>query len=333
MPQETAQDTVLTRYLATLVDAVTDDYGIEEKELFSVAGVASFKGERVSERDAEALWVAAEGMADDQLGLKVGSRVRYSSYASLGHLLVTSPTVGDALRAACDFTFYVGAAGRLHMETDADICRIHYQPLRPDWRAGFLRAEAILLPMVRFARWAAPGITPLSVCLMRPKPDAADTFEQAFCAPVHFGARRHEMTWSLEALARPMTDANPALNDMLRQHVEAEIPKEEGMVARVSGLLEASFEKGNSPTVKGISRLLGQSERSLQRALAEGGQSFRDIAATARCKVAERYLGQGLAVSEVAIRLGYSEPAAFIRAFRKWTGQTPAQWRRQGHKS
>jgi len=324
-------DTVLTRYLTTLVDAMDADYGVAPGALYRAAGIAPLGEGRIEEAVAEALWVASEKLSGDGfLGLKVGARVRYSSYSTLGHLLVTAKTVGDSLRAACELAFYVGAAGKLEMEDRAGECVIVYEPLRPNWRAPHVRSEAVLLPMVRFARWASPGVMPRQVRLTRPIPKYPQAFVDAFGAPVVFGAARHEVIWDADALSQPMNDANPALNDMLRAHVEAEMPNAKDLLSTVSGCLAAALEGNGDVSIATTAKALGMSERSLQRALAGEGTAFRDLLGEVRRTEACRLLQDtALPVADIAARLGYSEPAAFVRAFRRWFDASPNQWRKK----
>lgn len=330
-------ETVLARYLGILVETMAEEYGTAPDALFRAASLArldlNHEG-RLTMDVAETLWVAADGIADDQLGIKVGARVRYSTYSTLGHLLVTSRTVGDALKAACEFAFYVGAAGHLKMTTEAGVCRIRYEPSRADMKIAEARSEAVLLPFVRFARWASPGVVPAKVMLAREKPSTAAAFMQAFAAPIEFGATGYGIEWPIDMLERPMSDANPALNDMLRQHVASEMPEGSDMATRVRHLLGQQLEGGSEletgmPQIKDVARLLGVSERSLQRQLAAENTSFRDLLATVRNLEAQKMLKQSvLSVAEIARKLGYSEPAAFVRAFKLWHGTAPAQWRK-----
>jgi AraC-like DNA-binding protein len=77
-----------------------------------------------------------------------------------------------------------------------------------------------------------------------------------------------------------------------------------------------------------VARKLGLSARTLQRRLAEAGTSFQDVLDEVRAGAARRLLRDpALAVSEVAFSLGYAELSSFYRAFRRWTGQTPIDWR------
>ncbi|MBK6533536.1 MAG: helix-turn-helix transcriptional regulator [Deltaproteobacteria bacterium] len=82
-------------------------------------------------------------------------------------------------------------------------------------------------------------------------------------------------------------------------------------------------------TLKRVAAQLRMSERSLQRRLADEGESFDAIVDALRRDLALRYLADPkIAVAEVAYLLGYSEPSPFHRAFKRWTGRTPAEARR-----
>lgn len=322
--------TVLSRYLTILIDTMERDYGVAAQQLYAAAGVAPISGERVRLADAEALWVAAEASARDPLlGLKVGTQVRYSTYSTFGHVLVTSKTVADSLRAVCDLGYYVGGAARFRMVRDGGSCTIVHEPRTGTMRAESVRAEAVLLPFVRFTKWAAPGVAPLSVQLMRDSGDHDAAFEEAFGAPVRFGAQTHAITWDAGSLARPMTDANPALNDMLRQHLEEELKQDASLAARTESLITDAIGAGDVLQMADVAAAFGLSERSLQRALAQERTSFRNLLTAARRKVSEQALRQTAEpVATLAHRLGYSEPAAFVRAFRRWTGHAPSRWRK-----
>ncbi|WP_262690386.1 AraC family transcriptional regulator [Kordiimonas aestuarii] len=325
-------ETVLARYLASLAQTMERDYAVPREKLFAEADVSLVDGvERIPEQDAEALWAAADRLAGDGLlGVRVGKSVRYGTYATLGHMLVTSETVGEALREACDYALYVGAAGRFDLAEDGGECRLTYTPVRPDWQAAEVRSEAVLLPFARFARWASPGVAPVRVELMRGQPDNANAFETAFEAPVIFGAPEHAMVWPRDAMHQPMNDANPALHAMLKQHVQAEMPGEGSVSARVKAYVGKQLDaQSGGLTARDAAAALSLSLRSLQRELACEGASFRDILADVRREKARLLLlADGLSVQETSARLGYSEPAAFVRAFRRWYGRAPAEYAR-----
>jgi AraC-like DNA-binding protein len=82
------------------------------------------------------------------------------------------------------------------------------------------------------------------------------------------------------------------------------------------------------PTVEDVARRMATSERTLRRRLEEGGSSFRELLDDTRERLARNYVrDRRMALSEVAFMLGFSEPSAFHRAFKRWTGTTPAAFR------
>ena len=84
------------------------------------------------------------------------------------------------------------------------------------------------------------------------------------------------------------------------------------------------------PALRAIARRVGLSERTLQRRLGERGLVWKDVVLDVRRELAQGYLGRGeMPLTEIAFLLGYSELSAFDRAFRKWTGVTPMEWRRR----
>jgi AraC-like DNA-binding protein len=86
---------------------------------------------------------------------------------------------------------------------------------------------------------------------------------------------------------------------------------------------------GDAGDIEAIARKMGVSRRTLQRRLADAGTSFRDAVDAARREVALAELARGASsMTDLAFLLGFSEHSAFARAFRRWTGKSPALWAR-----
>ena len=98
-----------------------------------------------------------------------------------------------------------------------------------------------------------------------------------------------------------------------------------GTTARVRAVLRG---REHQPTLASVSAQLGLSERGLRRHLAQEGTSFRELVSAGQLGRAQDLLASGRPLDEVAHDLGYSEPAAFSRAFKRWTGSSPDAWRR-----
>jgi AraC-like DNA-binding protein len=127
--------------------------------------------------------------------------------------------------------------------------------------------------------------------------------------------------------------ADPALSRVIERHAESLLAGRPNPVAstpeRVRQLFASALGEGEVG-LSSIAQKLKMSERSLQRRLADEGVSFDSLLDEVCRELAQRYLADPkIAVSEVAYLLGYSEPSPFHRAFKRWTGKTPAELRRR----
>ncbi len=158
----------------------------------------------------------------------------------------------------------------------------------------------------------------------------AQEFEEVFGCPVEFGATHNELQIPPEALALPITGARPELQPSLARLAQAQLETATppSHAERVRTLLLEQLPRGLT-TREQAARRLGTSPRTLARRLQAEGSSFRDVLEAVRQQLARAWLSDpGVALHEIAYLLGYSEPSAFHRSFRRWTGQTPATWRR-----
>jgi AraC-like DNA-binding protein len=149
---------------------------------------------------------------------------------------------------------------------------------------------------------------------------------------VRFGAERNAIALRLDDLDLPLYQADPGLRAILERHAEQlldRVPRVALFSDRVRGLVAAELKDG-APTARALARKLAMSERTLRRRLEKEGTSFEHLLEGLRRALAERYLAQPtLSISDVAIMLGYSEESPFRRAFRRWHGMSPAEYRRR----
>ncbi|HEX6738182.1 MAG TPA: helix-turn-helix domain-containing protein, partial [Vicinamibacteria bacterium] len=162
----------------------------------------------------------------------------------------------------------------------------------------------------------------------------ADAREHArlFEAPLRFSQPENALVFDEAVLAARVRDADPWLLPIVEDHLRQQIagpPPAASWPQAVRDLVARSVAEGQA-TVRAISRGLGLSVRTFQRRLAEHGLVFKQILDEVRHELALRYLGEAEAtLTDVALRLGYSELSAFDRAFRRWTGGSPLEHRRR----
>jgi AraC-like DNA-binding protein len=195
------------------------------------------------------------------------------------------------------------------------------------------RAEFALAVALKLARdGSGADITPLQVCFAHAAPEDASEHRRFFRSPIRFGASSNSMLLSAVDGARPMQAADEALASIVRRRLDKTLAEREFHSSGLSGrvrhmMVEHLGETALTPET--VARALAVSRRTLSRRLADEGSSFRHILDDVRREFACALLrDRSLSISDVAFFLQYSEPAAFNRSFRRWTGQTPRAFRR-----
>src|SRR5262249_43340762 len=217
-----------------------------------------------------------------------------------------------------------GSPVDLTVREDSKSVRIELLTLAPF--ADELRAALLVLHL----RTETRGRSSPSSAGFRHRPDNPAGVGRVRGAPVLGGSIADQLvaweaTWRL-----PRGRRDPVLRHMLEKHADAmleQLPKQSGISSDVQRSLVGRVGGGDI-RMKSIARELGLSARTLQRRLAEEGATYQELVDDARKQAASRYLNNShLAIGEVAYLVGFSEPAPFYRAFRRWFGVTPEQFR------
>lgn len=175
------------------------------------------------------------------------------------------------------------------------------------------------------------NFSPLEVRFRHPRPTDTLDIEAFFNAPVIFGAPQSELVLDAALLDTPYLKADPELAAFFERQVNELVERGagEGMARCLRAVLTQDLARG-VPTLESAATRLAVSTRTLARRLKEEGTTFQDILDEVRCELAKRCLKDDkLPLGEVAFLLGFSEPSAFHRAFKRWTGQTPLAYRQR----
>lgn len=250
----------------------------------------------------------------------------------LAFALRSCATLGDHYRLAGRYMRLVHQGIYLNLEEGPDVARLvhgHYQEPRT---LPSLAVEGMLaLALLQGRRAIGEEFVPQAVCFTHPRPEQVSEQERIFRAPLHYGCPRNELVLDRALLCRPQPRAEPRLLAMLDR--------------QLAGLLEALHEDQSvqaavrrcamdelperEPEMAAIAKKLHTSQRSLQRRLQSEGTCFAKVLGELRRDLALRYLqDERIAIGEVGFLLGFLDVAAFQRAFKRWTGSTPAQYRR-----
>lgn len=166
-----------------------------------------------------------------------------------------------------------------------------------------------------------------------PAPAYAERYEAVFACPVLFEQEHNQLLWDSESLDLPLVQRAPAsfqhLESLCRAQLQ-ELGRHRGLREKVEEILSPQLHQ-RLPSLTEVARKLGLPAWTLRRRLQQQEQTrFQDIIDDTRQDLAVSYVRDTeLALGEVAFLLGFSSPEAFQRAFKRWTGQPPGQFRRQ----
>jgi len=324
---------------ASLTQAVlhaAEHLGLARGGLLSACGLTD---KQLTDPDAriplsaqQLLWQAVQQQLEHpEPGLAIGLQLAPGPFSVLGYLLQSSHTLDEALQAAQRYQRLVGEGGELQLREDGSRLQLIYQPSQAQHPANRPRILALMACWVQWMRPLLKDFQLLEVRFAHARPAALTDYQNCFACPLVFDAADYALVLPASQRQARLTQANPALQTVLRQHAEsllARLPSE-SLSARVVGLLSAQLGHGE-PDRSALASSLCLSERTLQRRLADEGSSYQQLLNDTRRQLAERYLHAGkLPAAEIALLLGYSEPSVFFRAFRQWTGLTPGEYRQQ----
>ncbi|WP_137816338.1 AraC family transcriptional regulator [Gandjariella thermophila] len=262
------------------------------------------------------------------LGFAVGSRFRLRTYGVWGFALLASPTLRDAADVALRYVELTYATAGIELQENGD--EVHLvvddaslpRPVRRFVVEREIAAVRTILDTI-----LGEPFTPRRVELRFPRPDIATSYESLAGAPVTFGAARNAIVADAALLDRPLPQADPHTMRVCERECRALLARrvDQRFAGRVCELLMR--RQNPIPDMSIAAAELHVSTRTLHRRLAMEGTSFRRLLDEVRHVLAIEMLTAGLGVEQVAVRLGYADAPAFIRAFRRWTGDTPGAYR------
>ncbi|MCA9491370.1 MAG: helix-turn-helix domain-containing protein [Myxococcales bacterium] len=261
-------------------------------------------------------------------------RHTFGTLGIVGLACKTLDTIHEALMCHQRFQHLTNQTARYHPTIEGD----HLVFREERWgepRTGlFLVSEYTALVALQLLRLATE--TPVWAVAMRTRspslrPSLRRRFEEFLGGPVHVGAEHTALVLDVAVLGMEVRSADAELAGYFRSRLDRAahvVPDEPELLHQVRLAIQHALATGR-PTSDRVARHLAMSPRTLQRRLAEHDVGYADLLEQTRRSLAERYLADpALTLAEVAYLCGYEEQTSFFRAFRQWTGETPASRRR-----
>jgi AraC-like DNA-binding protein len=289
---------------------------------------------RIPIEQEEALWgELACRSGDPCFGLHAQLRMPAGAVDVLDFAVRSSATLGDALRNLVRFNRLAHDLAEFELRREGDAARLVQRFRGADARVGWQVADYSVGGLVVVMRQlVGDDWTPREVRIAHEAPQDPAPYVALLGVLPRFGGATNEVLFDAALLARPVRGSDPRLNDILTRHAEAlvaRLPRADDWLGRVRALVAERLDEGD-PSIESVATPLGVGPRTLQRRLQEAGTTLRELVASLRAEMALELLGrEAFGVAEVAYLLGYSEPSAFHRAFKRWHGITPAEYRRR----
>lgn len=169
------------------------------------------------------------------------------------------------------------------------------------------------------------------VSFFQAPPTSIEGHERFFGAPVAFSQPHDELVFDASWLDVPCKTPDPELVRFFERYASGYLEKLAGPKSFVDSVRRAVTDRlaGADPTLESVAKVLGQGERTLQRRLSESGTTFKDLVDDVKRGLAlELLAASAIPIAEVGFVLGFSDTSTFYRAFKRWTGGTPADFRR-----
>ncbi|MCB1754806.1 MAG: AraC family transcriptional regulator [Gammaproteobacteria bacterium] len=286
--------------------------------------------------------LAMREMRDESFGMISASTVPIGSFRMMCYACIHAENLGAAIRRCGDFYEILrGSVIKpvLDDETGSAVLRFAVIDALPGQTIGSLldaeepiRIRAWFSMWHHFLSWLIGQRLDLTVARFTfEKPTDAGYYRKLFQSPVKFAQPLNALEFEPRYLAMPLLQTEQSLRSFLKSlpyPLIVMLDESDSMASRVSAVLGNDFSR-ELPSAAEVAGRLGLSVSSLRRRLLEEGTSFRAIKDECRQTAAMRYLAsERMSIQDVATLTGFPEPSTFFRAFKKWTGMTPGEFRK-----
>ena len=319
-------DTVLT---------AAERQGVPRAALLAHAGITEdeLARERWPIDHITRLWrAAALATQDAGFGLKAGQRVGPHSFEAISRLLASSPMLRQAIAAVQRYQRLISDGGRFQAVAGAEASWLVYHPRQGSLAFSPHQIEAVLAAVVTFAGWvrAAP-VRPLAVQFSQPRLGPVGGYRVAFGCAVRFEQAFSGVLLDNAVLDAPLPQANARAQRLHGRDAAARLAalsRGSALARELRAWLAGELQAGQLPTRAHAAQMLLISERTLARRMQAEGLHFSALLDEVRQGIALAAVADtDRSLAEIGQALGYAEASVFWRAFRRWTGVTPAQWR------
>lgn len=322
--------TVSLLWVKGLLQAATLQ-GLTESEVLKKSGIDSLEQlstSRISLADTLSIWRAIEQLSGDPLfGFHMGLSLKPTHFQLVAFTMLSSPTLGEAIEKVLKYQRLISDGGDFSLvKLNDSETELVYRPTADNF--SYHQIDAVLVVVLSFARWLlGRDISPLAVLFGHDQVDGLPKYQDFFACRIEFNQAKNSIIFPATLLQEMLPGYDPQLSSMHQNMADIQLQHlaKPEIITRLQQQLALTTEPVNRDRV---AEKMGMSGRSLQRKLQAHGSNFQQVYDDFRHEKSLLLL-QDLTLSlvEVSNQLGFSESSTFYRAFKRWQGITPGEYR------
>ncbi|KWQ04424.1 MAG: AraC family transcriptional regulator [Acinetobacter harbinensis] len=312
--------------------------GLPTEEILTKAGVALNQVEtndRTPLSSQYAFWLAAEEVSKDpDIGLHLGEHLPLYRGQVIEHLFISSENFGEGLKRALAYQRLISDAFHATLVIEEDRCYLAnaQQSTRTDSLVNRHFSECAMSGLLRFFKFITEGrFNPIYIDFNFSQGALEEEYFRVYECPVSLGQKQTRLYFDPAILDYQLWQAEP---ELLQLHEQLALEKLQelaryDLVGEVRRAIGSTLESGET-TLETVASHLSITPRRLRTQLSEANTSFQQILSDYRCRLAKKLLANTAeSVERIVYLTGFSEPSTFYRAFKRWTNETPVEYRKR----
>ena len=328
--------TVAAGYLNRLIRSLID-WGVSEEQILTVSHLKKDQLQNPDDRIPVEKYVRLGRMAPElthlpEIGLILGQHADFESIGIIFQLAINCNTVRESLLQVARYSDLGVEVYKAGLEEGNKFA---------EWSQQCVSSRYLCVPLIEFESCQklrvcklvlGENFRPVQMKFQHSPPDYVYKYHQIFQAPLLFNQEKSAIVFPKEYLDMPNPNPQPYVKGVLARHadiLEREIEKNKLFQDKVRKIVLRRLESG-SVNLEMIAKELNVSSRSIYRKLRSENISYKDLLSEVRKQLALDYLKEAsLSINDISFKLGFSESSAFHRAFKRWFGAKPGQYRRR----
>ncbi|MBC2579422.1 AraC family transcriptional regulator [Clostridium sp. DJ247] len=324
---------------ATKISAFLKDfenYGVTRDEILRYAriipSILKSPDNRLTSEGVNRIIQAAVKLTNNEdIGLLQGARLSKGFSSILGYILMNCDTLGEAALKYCKYEKIVDETSITDIKIESNFAILSNTTIDNKLLNNRQFSDFKISGMLSYAKLlTGKNIRLNKVCFTHRKPKDISEYQKIFQCPIFFEESMNALVFDYESLKLLITEPNRSLLILFEKNIQEVLQERDGSetyTKKVTRIITKET-KGELPKIDLVARKLTISTRGLQIRLKNEGTSYTKLISKVQREMAEKYLkDKNNSTDEIAYALGFSDTSAFHRAFKKWTGITPKEFR------